>query len=164
MRKETAIASGLALVLLATSATAAPRYSQVGTVNGQPEVKDAKTNLIWQGCPMGQSGNDCATGGTSNYKWHDALSACSNLSWGAGTNAWRLPNIKELQTIVNDLTSYPAIDATNFPATPSNYFWSSSSYPTSIGNAWVVYFGDGLVDANFKGFNGFDVRCVRSGT
>ncbi len=56
----------------------------------------------------------------------------------------------------------PAIVTTAFPATPSNWFWTSTTYAPSTADALNVLFGNGLTDASIKA-NTFHVRLVRSG-
>lgn len=94
--------------------------------------------------------------------WEDAISYCENLSLG-GHSDWRLPNIKELQTIMDYGKYDPAIDETYFPNTAFSYYWSSTASADGSGSAWGVAFGDGRVDANLKS-NSYYVRCVRGGS
>jgi hypothetical protein len=54
----------------------------------------------------------------------EAALYCSSLSLGGWSSGWRLPTIKELQSIV-DVSSLGSIDATYFPNTVF-YFWSST--------------------------------------
>jgi len=67
----------------------------------------------------------------------------------------------ELRTIVDfTVTSGATIDATAFPSTPAEPFWTSSPYAGSSGNAWLVYFHLGYSSSYDVG--GSDrVRCVR---
>ena len=70
--------------------------------NGNGTVQDRATGLTWQQSDSGKG-----------YTWEDALSYCEDLDL-AGQTDWRLPNAKELQSIVDytrapDLGS-PAID------------------------------------------------------
>ncbi|MDP4028446.1 MAG: DUF1566 domain-containing protein [Gallionella sp.] len=59
--------------------------------------------------------------------WNAALAAAKDANF-AGHSDWRLPNIKELESIVESCGYNPAINRTLFPATPDEYFWSGSSY------------------------------------
>jgi hypothetical protein len=97
---------------------------------------------------------------TDTYKWADAVSYCNDLSY-AGYSDWRLPTPQEHLTIIDNSRYYPAIDITYFPNTPSDYFWSSSTYVYSKSNAWYVYFDNGLVSYNSKTKRNASVRCVR---
>ena len=92
--------------------------------------------------------------------WNAALDYCANLSLDGRTD-WRLPDIIELQSIVDyGQTSTPIIDGVAFPGTNSSGYWSASSRASSSGSAWVVNFGGGNVSSNIKS-NFFYVRCVR---
>ena len=93
--------------------------------------------------------------------WQNALSYCEGLSW-ASHEDWRLPDIKELASIVDDHAVDPPIDTLAFHNTPSADFWSSSSYAGSPPLAWYVNFSDGNMGALAKSSTHV-VRCVRSG-
>ncbi len=93
--------------------------------------------------------------------WGDALNYCKGLSLG-GQNDWRLPNVKELESLVDDTRYAPAIDSTYFPNVVASYYWSSTTYASGPNSAWVVYFDGGGVYGSGKS-NGYYVRCVRGG-
>jgi hypothetical protein len=103
-------------------------------------VADTKTNLTWKRCAEGMTlvGTSCT--GTATSFTHDGA-----LQQAAGSGGWRLPNVKELSSIVDINAINPAIDSVTFPATPPSLFWSSSPYVTSPSSAWVVDFGVGVV-------------------
>ena len=144
------------------------RFTLDTSVAKEPVVVDNVTGLTWQGCVAGLTGGDCATGTVSSLYWIDALSYCVGLSWG-GNSDWRLPNWKELRSIVDDRLHDPAIDASTFPATPQDAnYWSSTSDPYScmdgICYAWYVAFGDGDASSDGPMTTYPDhVRCVRGG-
>lgn len=78
---------------------------------------------------------------------------------------WRLPNINELQSIVDYSGFHPAVDLAVFPWTSEDRTWSSSTYSGtgSYDSALVVEFSLGSVTANgFKSLP-FPLRCVRQG-
>jgi hypothetical protein len=75
---------------------------------------------------------------------------------GAG---WRVPSLTELQTIVDDVTEYPAIDLAIFPDTPHDDFWTSTPDPSGVGAAWYVDFFYGATDLDVP-TRVFYVRCV----
>jgi len=123
-------------------------------------VKDLGTGLMWQGCSAGQSGADCTGDEATRMSWKEALSYCEGLTW-AGHDDWRLPNIHELQSIVDYGKGELSLDFTAFPLAPYNC-WSSSSYKysNSIGH---ISFNYGYTFAsNAQPTDGRYARCVRS--
>ena len=98
-------------------------------------------------------------GGT--YTWAAATAACEGSSYANFTD-WRLPNVRELMSIVNYQNFSPAINSTYFPGTVSSGYWSSSTYASDTSYAWFVIFNDGGVYVNSKSVNHY-VRCVRAG-
>jgi hypothetical protein len=80
----------------------------------------------------------------------------------AGKSDWRLPNIAELNTIVERESVNPAINTTLFPNTANNYFWSSSPFANLSSFSWFVHFSYGNGGYIPKD-NSFAVRLVRAG-
>jgi len=121
-------------------------------------VTDTITGLMWQRDGSGTrqatgcDGTRCTWGGAKNY--------CAGLNLG-GLSGWRLPAVMELRTIVDfTVTSGARIDATAFPGTPADRFWTSSPCAGSSGRAWDVHFNDGNSLDDGVG-NNDRVRCVR---
>jgi len=118
--------------------------------NRDKTVTDSCTGLVWQkGTAPGV------------YTWQQALKYCEALTL-AGQDDWRLPNIRELRSIVDHGRSEPAIDPI-FGAV-SNWYWSSSTQDGQPSGAWGVHLRDGGVSQIFdaKGLSGH-VRAVRGG-
>lgn len=125
------------------------------TDNGDGTITDNDTGLIW----MQASADTDSDGTPDEMNWESALSYCANLSF-AGADDWRLPNNKELQSIVDYGEYNPSINTTFFPDTISAYYWSSTSYLDNFDEAWAVYFYYGYVYGKPKTFN-YYVRAVR---
>jgi hypothetical protein len=108
-------------------------------------VTDTRTGLMWKKCSEGQTwSKDTCTGGATEHQWADALSLAETASF-ADHNDWRLPNIKELRSLVEECRRDPSINNDVFPNTPSfsySHFWSGS--PASESYSWVVAFSGGL--------------------
>lgn len=134
------------------------------TDNGDGTITDSRTGLMWKQCSQGQSGAGCATGMATIFKWDAALAQAgvANAASFAGHTDWRLPNAKELASIVEQRCANLAINKAVFPNTPSGNFWSSSPYASNADFAWYVGFNFGFVVANFKDFDN-RVRLVRAG-
>ncbi len=122
-------------------------------------VIDQQTGLMWQKCPVGATGFQCDQGQADKLNWQNALAAASAASL-AGFNDWRLPNIKELGSIVNLQCYAPSIAGAFFPNTPADYFWTSSFFSENNDKVWLVsfYYGEGGVNSSFLPFY---VRLVR---
>lgn len=129
------------------ASTPTNRYSANGN-----EITDTETGLVWQQCSLGQSGNSCS--GTANtYTWQEALQVASA--------PWRLPNVNELRSIVEEKCYAAAVNSTVFPNTRVKY-WTSSPSVRYSGKAWQVDFADGEAWANDMYYN-YYVRLVRDG-
>ncbi len=130
----------------------------------QQTVTDSQTGLMWMRCSLGQSGNDCSGGSATEYNWQQALAlvAATNATGSGGYYDWRLPNIKELASIVEVRCHVPAINANVFPNTQSGFYWSSSPDAHNNDFAWSVIFHDGKTFSYLKD-GSFYVRLVRGG-
>ncbi len=124
-------------------------------------VTHNKTGLMWMRCTLGLSGADCAAGAVTPLNWTAALTA-ANDSMFAGFDDWRLPNIKELASIVETQCTSPSINPTVFPATPSSFFWSAFGDAGFSVSAWNLCFFNGNDDGDGKNFV-LHVRLVRGG-
>ena len=111
-------------------------------------VTDSVTGLQWQ--------DDT----TPSKSWQGAIDYCEALTLG-GKSDWRLPNINELTSLVDDTVYDPSISNV-FQHTISNLYWSSTTNAGGTSTAWIVYFGNGSQDSSTK-TNSSYVRCVRAG-
>ena len=91
--------------------------------------------------------------------WAEAKEACEKLELAGG--GWRLPDIKELLSLVDYGRHRPAIDPAF--ACESAWYWSSTAYaPSPADYAWYVLFYHGNAYYNDRYYLGF-VRAVRGG-
>ena len=109
---------------------------------------DKDTGLIWQ---------DNKDAKTIKRDWNGAKEYCKNLTLG-GYSDWRLPNKKELVSIV-DRTKYPSIK-TGFKNVAFYSYWSSSEDVSDGSNVWRVNFYVGNAYSDRKSSKD-GVRCVR---
>lgn len=105
-------------------------------------VYDQATGLTWQQAVLDAS-------------WDAAGAACATMGQG-----WRLPNLLELQSIVDDSQLDPSIDGTAFPNAPAGFYWSSAVSPRTSVYGWAVDFGNGG-SAIGPRTSTYHVRCVR---
>lgn len=130
------------------------------TVNQNNTVTDNATKLMWQRCSIGQTGDNCSTGNTTYMQWDQALKTANDNTF-AGYSDWRLPNIKELTSIIERSCYKPAMNLRVFPNTPTaGLYWSSSPFAFSNFNVWIAYTEFGYdYEANKRDYN--LVRLVR---
>lgn len=123
--------------------------------NGDGTITDKATGLMWA-----KDGNGAGCNNGSTLAWAAAITFAEGLSF-AGYSDWRLPNVRELMSIVDYGAVAPAINST-FTNTQSDDYWSSTTYAGNSDNAWSVnFFGGDVVD--FDKDNDYDVRPVRGG-
>ena len=150
------------------SGTAMPDSSF--TDNSDGTITDSATRLVFTKCSMDTTGtgtllpfaSNCAGTVGTTIAWLFALQYCENLSL-AGHTDWRLPNVRELMTIVKfESSASPYIDATAFPntITTTNY-WTSTTDVSTVANAWSVNFNNGYFSRVSKASATLATRCVR---
>lgn len=126
---------------------------------------DRSTGLMWMRCSIGQTwvtaSNHC-TGNSVHAGWEQMILINNFNSAGgfAGKKDWRLPNINELRSIVEDCRSNPAINTLLFPQTPNTQYWTASSYSGLATHAWTVDFAQGRDNYDLKS-NSHAIRLVR---
>ncbi len=137
--------------------------------NGDGTVTDKRTGLVWMRCSLGQiwsEANSVCTGDALEYTWQQALQAATGYAY-AGSSAWRVPDIKQLQSIVERSCYDPAINISIFPQTPEQYFWtaslSHSRYTNYDNEAVYLSFAFGIHTNSDKSAGNY-VRLVRPDT
>lgn len=109
-----------------------PRF----TDNDDGTVTDNLTGLMWL--------KDANSAGNTKT-WADALTYCNNLD-DSGYDDWRLPNIKEMQSLINFGQLGPALPSGHpFSNVQTNYYWTSTTYSAESSFAWIMnlYMGAG---------------------
>jgi hypothetical protein len=121
------------------------------TDNGDGTVTDNYTRLQWQKAPSPDS-----------LTWEDGLKYAAALNT-AGKTDWRMPNVKELQSLNDEKLSKPSLNTAYFPAVAVANFWSSTTLlqrTTTI--AWDMNTEYGIVTYHDKSLKEY-VLCVRGG-
>ena len=119
------------------------------TDNGDGTVTDNSTGLMWQ------------QASSSNKTWEQALAYCAGLNLGDHAD-WRLPAIKELRSLADNIQYSPSINTMYFPDTSASWYWSSTTCGNVTYDAWNVNFYFGDVNGYNKS-NSYYVRAVRGG-
>ena len=95
-------------------------------------VTDLRFGLMWDMCSYGQQFNvttgSCEGEPTVLDTWTEALNSQNNINSSNlyGYNDWRLPNIKELASIVERQCRQPAINLEVFKGTVNGVYWTNS--------------------------------------
>lgn len=136
-----------------------PRF----TDNNNGTVTDNLTLLIWT------KNANFFNGGVA--KWTDALalanglhSGMADLTDGSVEGDWRLPNVRELQSLVDYGSAVPSLPADRpFTKVQMSYYWSSSTFASNPAYTWSVSFYEGQVLYFLKSDSNCYLWCVRGG-
>jgi Protein of unknown function (DUF1566) len=120
------------------NATASTTVANQFTDNADGSVKDNLTGLVWQKIPN-----------TSTLTWEQALVYAEGLTLG-GASDWRLPNIKELQSINDERLTTPSVNSTIFSTIGVKNYWSSTSLPNQTTRAWYLSTQFGITTYDLK--------------
>ncbi|MDL1984613.1 MAG: DUF1566 domain-containing protein [Deltaproteobacteria bacterium] len=144
-----------------------PRF----TDNGDGTVTDNLTRLIWL------KNANCFGGRT----WYEALSDANqladescDLTDGSVPGDWRLPNVKEMMSLIHYGYGFPSLSNAEGTGQWSegnafsrvmddDYYWSSTTDALEPGIAYVPHFSRGLVRRSYKATNVRYVWPVRGG-
>jgi hypothetical protein len=138
------------------------------TDNGDGTFTDNNTLLIWELKVAGGTEGTCdlATnlhGVDTTCKWASEIGAwlaAINAANLGGYSDWRVPNIKELQSIIDYIKRDYASSVPG--STTAGAYWSSTTDAGGLSNAWSVNFLDGFVFLEGQD-NSRRVRAVRGG-
>ena len=112
-----------------------PRF----TDNEDGTVTDNLTGLMWVKAPHDLSGN------LDSMTWYNAIDFCNDLSF-AGYSDWRLPNVLELQSLIDHGRFNPVLPSGHpFTGVHSEGFgyWSSSTAAGLTDYAWLMLLVNG---------------------
>ncbi|MDH5546553.1 MAG: DUF1566 domain-containing protein [Gammaproteobacteria bacterium] len=150
-------------LFLALSLFVAPASAQICALDTTPQsisptnfsinqgvITDIASSLTWQRCFYGQTWNESlqrCQGNPIKLDWKQALNAAASLNGN-----WRLPNVKEILTIVDYQCMSPPLNPELFPEAPSSLrsgLWTSTPLQTNISitspvqSAWLIELGHG---------------------
>lgn len=127
------------------------------------EVTDTLTGLVWRRCAAGLIWNNdtqSCDGTATEFLWKEAL----DYAKVNGQGGWRIPNVKELFSIVDLERAGTNIDPLAFPNTPAKTFLSSTTLDKGDLYVQVVVFGSGFVSQQVSDrFSDWSLRLVRRG-
>ena len=140
MNKLSAVLTGLLILISAEVAAQKCKNTIIEPSNNREQfvlqkeigtVIDARTGLEWSLCSLGQTwkNGNCLAEPTHFDDFAKALTAANTNKLG---DDFRLPNIKELASIVERSCTSPAIDLTIFGSTLNAIYYSST--PDEEGN------------------------------
>ncbi len=114
------------------------------TVVDEQFIVDGTTGLMWHRCALGAIWQNvqCVKSVVDQSNWAIALSLANN-SVIASYDDWRLPNRKELESIVDRRCSDPAINTQLFPNFEAGLYWTSTPNSGRDDASWVVDFSTG---------------------
>jgi len=133
-----------------------PRFVS-GTGTEADCMVDTLTGLMWP-----KNGN--LSGGTAT--WHGAFDIVDLLNL-CGHNDWRLPNVVELRSLINDEEpTVTWLSAQGFNNVLTAFYWSSSTYVKTPSYVWLVYMDGGTVESAPKSNSAYvwPVRAGHSGS
>jgi hypothetical protein len=120
-------------------------------------VKDHMTGLVWR--QSADAGSQCGLPqGVGVSSWNQAL---QSAAFCTDDHDWRLPNIRELSTLIDFGQHHPALPEDHpfiLPEQAEYGYWSSTTNSVVAGNeadnegqAWVVFLHNGAVEVKNKG-------------
>jgi len=122
--------------------------------NSDETVTDTLTGLMWT--------QDASLNGFN--LWSESLDFCMALDV-AGHENWRLPNVKELLSLIDYGNYSPALPVEHpFSSVASGWcYWTSTTSPLDTEDAFDVAMTTGTLQPHNKDFTACIVWCVRSG-
>ncbi|MDX1812774.1 MAG: DUF1566 domain-containing protein [Gammaproteobacteria bacterium] len=114
-------------------------------------VMDKESGLRWARCPYSyqwdDSVNACVHDGStiSTYTWYEVLKYVKDNPVYLNEQGWRLPNIKELASLIELKCSNPSINTSIFKGSYPGDYWSNSHVVGSGSYVRIVNFYAGEV-------------------
>ncbi len=137
---------------------------EVKTTSG---LRSSVNTYTWYSADAATNGGNAGTanGGTCSASNCDTQSfvAAVNAAALCGYSDWRLPNLRELQSVVDlsALVGSATVDASYFPNTAHKAHWTANTLAASPVYAWEVDFSTGRSEISYPKLQGAAVRLVR---
>jgi len=132
------------LIIVGVTSLMSSNFNRINDI-----VIDNITGLEWQ---------DNNETNVTSYTWMDAINYCESLNLN-NKDDWRLPNINELFSIIDESAYNPSIDNI-FHYISSEYYWSSTVSTFNLEKVWLIYFQIGN-RAYLSKSDTHLLRCVR---
>jgi len=116
--------------------------------NSDGTVSDLSTSLMWQEKDDGQE-----------RTWAEALDYCEELVL-AGTDDWRLPNAREMMTLMDYTLPNASIYEGAFPGAGQKTYWTGTTLNCTIDSAYAVNHVAAMGYSSQKKTMPMNVRCV----
>ncbi|TLM60122.1 MAG: DUF1566 domain-containing protein, partial [Deltaproteobacteria bacterium] len=121
---------------------------------GDGTVADGLNGLVWSKDASTPTFGVCV-GGAKN--WQQALDyvTCLNDNNYRGHGDWRLPNAREIRSLIDHANAQPALP-TGHPFTgvrsliDDDAYWTSTTSPASVDSAFIIVFSGGFIASNQK--------------
>lgn len=125
-------------------------------ISGNTVTIDHNTGLTWAA-----DGNEAGCNFNSYTDLSSAFNWAEDLEF-AGQTDWRIPNIKELISIIDYEGASVVVDPDYFPNTTLSYYWCSTTVQIPPGFGICVNFDNGISDI-VPSTSTYKVRAVRGG-
>ena len=121
----------------------------------QDTVLDRLTGLEW---------TRLANQAIKTIDWRSSVDTIKRMNGDRafGFTDWRLPNIRELESLVDAGSYEPALPRGHPFADVRQFYWSSTTSTYDPRYAWVLYMADGAVGIGYKSSSSFFAWAVRT--
>ena len=127
-----------------------------------PDRFTLKNNMLYDSMTRGMwLRPECDT--NRQVTWRGAFDLMERLNTrrAGGYSNWRLPNIRELESLVALNRHSPALPETAIQGGVAEGYWSATTSAYEKSYAWVLYTRDGAIGVGFKAQSDFSVWAFR---
>ncbi len=121
----------------------------LSSLSAKDVIFDTSTSLLWQ---------DAQDNKNLSITYKEAQEYCSNLVI-AEYNDFRIPTLRELQTII-DYSNYKPAILNGFNYAPNETFWTSTPFANDKEYVWSINFKKGDRNTRAKHYDRY-IRCVQ---